>query len=628
MIRVLLSLVLLLGFIGIANAEQDAIPVGKKSPAGMLRVAIKDLTLRTRIQDAPFTVYFSYHAVPESFREEFIQIWPFWFNHVSGARELIRFSSVPESDGLLTKINILSAPNWTRTAWAIVGNRDYLFNEFIVNHTDAENFRLLTGNKQDEKALGCAFIINAYQFFRDTMETARSQSGFDLLYAAERHPDDTREPVQINSLARPDLVAPKKPEVKIWKAGQRWHDGKVYDTDFEYVSKEEQVRYEKELAEFNKRVAENNIPRTLLPVPAVAKKGDAKFPQKGADLEKRWGAEVKADDLKNFLIDPRFGGIARGADSDADGSFVALNDRAIRIVKTRFGWSARTFDVFENTGDKDHLARFREVALGKANADGGEILFTLPNGAQTGALVNDKDDLVDIAASNLAQIRNKKAVVKGKIGDYPIDVHQYDKFSDVRNTMSCIVCHASHGGFIPFTEALNDSIKKGLQLKSIDENDAQKVRDFFSRWERELRSFQLPYQNYIQETTATNKNPKGLSPSATVDLFKRVRDWYDLPVGLDVVALEFGVDRKHLKAFLLNLNGDAFKGVKESVQTRINQLATEQLIPRRTYEVDVAREIGLLLSAAKTDEEEIKKIFASQLIEDAIRQLKEGKAKP
>lgn len=623
--RILLSLALLLGVVSSSRAEEDAIPVGTKSPAGMLRLAIKDLALRVKPEEAAFQVYFTFHTVPESFRTEFMKVWPFWFNHLSGSKSLIPWTKIPESDDLLQKINVLSAPNWTRTAWALVGNRDYLMTEFVVNHQDAQNFRLLTGNVQNEKTLACVYLINAYQFFRDTMETNRSKSGLDILYGVERHPDDTRDAVTLAVIPRADLVAPKPPQEKIWKAGTPWYDGKVYDKDFPYVTKEDSERYQKQLAEYKKKLEEGKLPVTKLPVPAVAKKGDPDFPRTGADFEKRWDAEVKADDIKKFLIDPRFGGIATGAENDPTaGSFVALNDRAIRITKTRFGWSARTFDVKENVGDKDHLSRFVEIAQGKIAADGGEILASLPNGSQAGLLVNEEDKPVDVAASVLAQIRNQLPIKKGMLGKYPINVYHYDKFADVRTHMSCVICHAPNNGFIPFGEALKESVKKGLQLKSYDAEVEQQVRDFYERWEKQIRSLQEPYLLYIQETTATKDEPKGLSPSAVVDLFKKIRDWYDLPVTLDTVALEFGVDRKQLKNFLLNLNGDARKQIKESVLPRINQLATEQSIPRRTYELEIAREIGLLLSAAKTDEEAVKKLFADKLIEDAVRRLKGG----
>jgi hypothetical protein len=548
----------------------------------------------------PYTCYFSFGVFDPVDLPTFKRGFNAWVNHLNASRGYVPFYEVPDTGGTLWAFNTNDCANWTRNAFTVAGNRDYLYTEINIGHRDAEALRLLTGVQQDPKTLAVVRVINAYQFFRDTFETDRAETYNDILYGKERHPDDD---TLFQLIPRTDQIAPPKEPVKqFWPGNKPWRDGKLYPNGFEYISFEENERYQKELKAYQESV--KAVRADAVPVPLQNNKGNKKFPETGLEFERRWGAEIKADDIKRFLIDPRFGGIAKGSENDPKaGSFVRLNDAAIRIVKTQFGWSARTFDVFENTGDRDHFARLEQVALGNAKADGGEILASLPNGAQTGMLVNADDKVVTIANSKLAQIRNQKI----------------DKFTDVRTFGSCLICHGPNGGFIAFQEAVNESIKKGLQGKEIDNELARQVRDFFTRWEDDVKGLQAPYLRFIAETTATKDDPKGWTPATLINELKRFRDKYDLPVTLETAARELGVTKRDLKTFLLNLSPDEKGRIRESVRNRINQLATEQEIPRRAWEVDVVKEVGILLNAAKIQEEPIKRIISEQLLDTAIK---------
>lgn len=588
----------------LARAEGETIPLGVRSPSGQVRLALSDLITRVadrKPSDLPYTFYFSFYVFDKEEREKFKPVFNAWCNHMNGSRGYIPFVEVPGSDGDLWSFRTTDCVNWTRAAWEIIGNRDYMMTELNVKHQDAQTLRLLTGTRQDEKTLAVVRVINAYQFFRDSLETVRSQTYKDALYGKERYPDE--EPLfqlipRVDKLPEP----PKQPTPLRWPGDKPWSDGKVYPGGFDYIPFEVDQQYKKDLKAYEEKL--KAIQADVIPTLTKPLKGNPKFPETGADAEKRWGAQIKADDLKTFLIDPRFGGIAKGTENDPkNGSIVRLNDAAIIIVRTPFGWSARTLDVKENTGDRDHFARLEQIVLGNGKADGGEILFSLPNGSQSGELVNAEDKTVDKADTELAQNRNQKI----------------DKNVDVRNFVSCFLCHGATGGFIPFQEAVNESIKKGLQAKELDSDLARKVRDFYTAWDDQIISFQAPYKRFIAETTATKENPKGMTATVLIGELKRFRDKYDLPVTLDTAAAEFGVSKRELKTFLLNLNGDSPK-IRESVKNRVNQLATEQAIPRRAWEVDVAKEIGILLNAATIQDEQLKRIISDQLLENAVKE--------
>ena len=596
-------------------AEEKPIPEAM-TPSGQIRLVAHDIA--TRIKDptqAPFYQWISFIARPGDKEpydiQTFRRVFKYILNKTNGSRGAVNEFEIPGSDGYLIRIDIRNAANWTRAGWEVVGNRDYLFREPWIPHRETEFIRLACGVKQDPKTLAAVKVVNGFQLFRDLTETNRqdpkgvNSTYYDLLYAAERHPDgELAFEVIPKPVATPE---PKEPVGIPWPGGVWKDDGKFYPAGaFTWVKAEEKAAYEKDLAAWKAARADS----TVLPRVGVAGgKGIKNFPATGADFEKRWGAEVKADDLKKFLIDPRFGGIAVGGENNAKGgSYVALNDRAIRLKKTDFGWAARTFDVFENTGDRDHLERVLEIAQGKIAFDAGELLATLPNGAQAAMLVNGQDERVEVAASTAAQVSKPKI----------------DKLADVRTAGSCWVCHGASNGFIPFSEALQESIRNGLAAKPNDEKLGTQVRDFYTEWEKQIRSLQEPYQFYVEAMTSTKAEPKGWTSPTAVKEFQKARDAYDLPVTLDVAAREFGMTGKDLGKLLLDLS-QGQGPLRESIKTRVNQLATgRQPIPRRTWEVDVAQQIGFILSATVLKEEPIKELMSAELWADAYKRF--GKA--
>lgn len=620
-------LVLLLAFAASKadDKKADAVPI--RCPQGQLALAVTDLATQVPVEEAPFIKYLSFIAVPPKEADAVFEfVFRFALNHTSGAKSLVRIEPVPGSAGTLARLNIRHVPNWTRAAWEVVGNRDYLFREPLLPHRETQFLRLATGVKQDAKTLAAVSLINAYQLFREMIEADRSPTYYDLLYGDRRHPDGA---VQFQAVPKPVEAGPEpvKPAEIDWEGGIWPLDGQFYAKGaFKYTKKSALEQWEKDHAAWKLKKASADL--VVIPVANVAGKGDANFPAKGADFEKRWGGEVNAADIKNFLVDPRFGGIATGRDNDRkNGSFVAGSDRAIQIVGSSLtpgGWVARTHDVFANAGDKDHMERFLQIARGDAKADGGELLASLPNGAQAALLVNEKDERVEIANSKLAQVHGE------------ID----PRFKDVRTVMSCVVCHGASNGFISFNEAVQKSIRAGLQAKQFDAAVERELTDFYTRWERGIKMMQEPYRLFLLDITATKENPQGWTAAQMVKEFLKARDEYDDSVNLDTAARELGLDRKELHNSLLGITakltamkkdgviepfmkkaseraGRTFKF--ESVSTRLNQLATEQSIGRKTWEADTAFTVILFLDLLKPQEEPIKRLLAEDLYLDAVK---------
>ncbi len=590
---------LLVCVLACAQATAQPAPEGQaliESPAGQVQCCCIDLASRVAPEDAPYVMYLSIFTVQAAERPSFRRKFRGILNHWSGSRSLVQEFDVPESKGTLFRIDIRQALCWTRVGWYVVANRDYLFREPLLPHRETQFARLVTGREQDPKTLAAGFVVNAYQLFRDGIESNRSSTYYDLLYASERHPDPDGGKIEFATLPR----EPIKPVAKPWEGGVWPPDGKQYPAgSFTYVHLEDQDEYDKKLAAFKAGITKADVlPKRPISI-KDAGKGIANFPDKGVDFERRWGAEIDAKTIKTLLIDPRIGGIAAGTDGDAkNGSYVALNDRAIRIIPTIFGWSARTFDVFENSGEKDHLERFREIALGDAKADAGEILASLPNGAQAALLVNGEDKRVEIANSAAAQIRSDK-----------ID----PRYRDVRTHMGCIGCHAPNGGFIAFTEQYKDSIEKGIKSKILDGYEAARIRDFYFSWEKSIKRWRDPYENFIESATRTEKD-KPWTGAQFWEQVKRSRDGYDSPVTIETVAFEFGMPVETMRLKILG------KTEKDSpIDIRLNNLAIGKSMPRRTYEVDVAFKLNLWLDVHKDKEEPIKTLLAPALIDDAIR---------
>jgi hypothetical protein len=579
---------LALSYVLAAPIDKDAQII---SPALVVVEVAKDIVRLVdnriyRPEEIPFQIWFSFHTLPPADRADFQRIFTFWLNHLSASPRIVRLEYL--QDNLIGRLDVRDAPNWTRTGWQVVGNRDYLFREPNIPHLVTQFVRDFTGVKQDRETLAVGSVLNAWQFFRDTIESNRVSSYYDILYGKQRHPDGIVLPP--SGISRPAKIERK---VVSWEGG-KWKDGKEYPAG--------SFTYYKDIV-IEPAVEASPFPRVI----PSEKKGDANFPATGKDFETIWGADVSAEALKKLGVDPRVGGIALGKlDGNGAGSFVALRTRAIRVTPSAYGNVSRTFDVFRSQGDKDHRRRFGQISKGEIGADGSEILATLPNGAQAGLLCNDKDERVEIAPSDLAQVDSK-----------------IDKFADVRTHMSCIVCHAPFGGFIPFNEQVRAALEAGIKLSAQDDDPAkqrQKARDveaFYLDWEYKVKGWQAPYYRFIEQTTFDPKTKQSWKPAEAVKQLQRFRDEYDKPLKIDQACRELGVSPAQLRIAIL---------AKKPVEIGPNELVVGRSISRDSWESSeqggVARECYLLLDACKEHEERVKLLLKDGLIEEAINEFK------
>lgn len=568
--------------------QGKADPTTRTTPAQIIGMVARDIAI-SNPEDVPFQRYFSYHMILPEDRGDFNILFRFWLNHMSGSRRIVKGQLI--EGGLILKIDIRDAVNWTRTAWEIVGNRDYIFRESWIPHRETEFIRRSAGVKQNPDTLAAVVVMGAWQFFRDSIESNRVQTYYDLLYAAERHPDgDLLVPVGgvVGPPAPPQTITRKVPTD--WEGGVWPGDG---------------VNYPKGAFKYNKEVIEV-VPDKSNPFPVVGKPkgGQKNFPETGAEFEKRWGGELDKDFLKQFGFDPRVGGIGLGKLTDPNkGSFVAMNDRAVRVTPSRLGGVvSRTFDVNKSEGERNHLENFGQIALGKIKADGSEILATLPNGAQAGLLCDGNDKRVELAPSTLAQV-----------GD------DFDKkYKDVRTHMSCIICHLPNGGFIPFNEQIRASIKAGVLLTSGERATDRQVEDFYLSWEKSVKSWQQPYKDFLEETTTefVAGKPVAWDAKKLVEKLKKFRDTYDLGLNLDTASRDFGISPDLLKFLILKTR---------PVSPQLNRLAVGELVGRDGWAElgtkGLAFQTGLIIDINSRNTEQIKEFAKELLRDDAMKQL-------
>ena len=92
------------------------------------------------------------------------------------------------------------------------------------------------------------------------------------------------------------------------------------------------------------------------------------------------------------------------------------------------------------------------------------------------------------------------------------------------------------------------------------------------------------------------------------------RSEVDRPVNLRVAAAEFGWDPEDLRAVLLQQHDG-----KGPPDTRLNMLAIDEYVPRKTWEANTAGRLALWLDLVAPKREGIKEALAPQILDDAIK---------
>jgi hypothetical protein len=616
----------------------------RETPTGQLVLALTDLTVKVRPEEAPFAVYVSFAWSPPGVtRAEFRRAFRHEINKRNGGTVVVPEVEVDGPRGTvattpectLIRFFTTDCPNWTRTAWRLVADRDYLFREAPLGtlpHRETHYGRIVCGIAQNEKTLAAGYIVNASQLYRDMMELDRSQTGHDLLYAAERHPDPDGGKVEFVAVTNPAEAVPvdpgpepKKPPVRSWPggywpavpnwtvtdhlmAGHKWYPR----GEFEYYDEDAMKAYQRDHARWKEaKAAWDKAPKgkAAKGVPFVPKRpisvkdagqGKADFPATLIDFQARWGGRKREEKLKLFLFDPAVGGIALGADSGPEGSTVAAGgDRVVKVEGTEFGWLGTTYDSFEAVDDKDQIERdqFLNITKGIIQFDGGEALASLPLGGQAEFLFDGQERSVTIANTKLA----KHLEVKSTDPRYP----------DVR-VGYCAACHIQTAGFNAFVEQFADSRARGIRF-NVPIEDRPAADQFYSGFQRKVKRWRLPYEEFIDLTTA-DVTGKPWTGTQTWEAVRKVRDAYDRPIGIAEAAREFGYPVEDFRALLLQEHEG-----KGAIDVRLNQLATGKLVPRITWQKNVAQKAALWLDLVAPKREGIKEALAPQILDDAIK---------
>lgn len=300
----------------------------------------------------------------------------FWVNQLHFELATSFATEVEGSDGLLYAIDLRDF-GWNKDAFSAVARREPYFREPAVDSATAILLRKFIGVDQDPKTLHAEAIVRADWFFRETMESDRSPSYYDLLFAKFRFPQ--RGP----------------PLGSTWHAAGTNTDGTTYPAGY---------------------YRENKL---VLRAEAPLKAGGfVKFPKNEADFERIFAVDKFREHFKEFKIDTRHGAVVEGMENGV--SIVARQNRLVERIITSMGSYYKTFDVKETTGKRD----FAETLNKDFEFDAGEILTDLPAGGMAALLVDAKGDIVETADNRFAT----------DTSDLKFDAR-------VRTPGSCFICH-------------------------------------------------------------------------------------------------------------------------------------------------------------------------------------------
>ncbi len=319
------------------------------------------------------TRFISFLGVPEREREDRIRTMKFWLNNLHFSQSLEFFKEVPRSDGQLYWF-YLEDFGWNVDAWNAVTRREPYFIEPAIFPDVANSLRSKMGLHQDVKTFQIEAIVRADWLFRDSVESDRSNTYFDLLFAKERYGGGR------------ELV-----DKRIYHPGgdYRWYDGSV--------SKNAERGW------YNVQVYENRS------------RGFNNFPKNEKDWLKLFGVDVIDKYLREQKINARHGAIV-----EEGASVVARGNRLLESIRTPVGSFWRTFDVDETKGNKD----FTETLIYDFDFVAGELISNLPNGGQAYLLTLKDGSIVNVADTKVAIDRTDARDVRVRTPGSCVICHQ------------------------------------------------------------------------------------------------------------------------------------------------------------------------------------------------------------
>lgn len=521
--------------------------------------------------DVTYIRFFSFYATLDDRLEDDTLFFKFWVNMLSLEGAVRLPQEVPGSGGRLFWVD-LRWYGWNWAAFRAVAERDATFQEPWVGNEHAELARRVIGVFASEAALkkgvyAAQVIVRGDWFVRETMESNRSASYYDLLFARFRFK-------YVRSSGG-------KTQPRLWPGG-RDRDGESYRPGYEWREQPYDVVFRN-------------------------------FPKNVDEWDEAFGTDKAVEFSKDRKLDTDFGSILEGnEDNPKKGSIVALHNRIVQIRQGLIGFTMRTFDVFETTGLRDYSETL--IFKGKSGFvkgdgveavfDAGELINYLPNGGIAGFLIDGKGNRAEIAATQAANLNNEPRLAPG-----------------VRNVWDCFKCHAGTGGFISPANVVREQRDKGVLTRFTNADKENRFNQFFYDWEDRLEGQVKQFAKVLTRCTATAKNPKGWTPAVLVKKLVAFREWYDDPVDARTAAREIGVPTEAIRR-VVRLRGGVLREVLDAVpegdeagakklgvrveifrmiaklspDARPNQLLAGMAIPRRTFDVDVYAKLQLIRS--------------------------------
>ena len=232
-----------------------------------------------------------------------------------------------------------------------------------------------------------------------------------------------------------------------------------------------------------------------------------------AGLQKQFGVQKEA--VQSLAL------IQRAA-IPAGYSEVALHNRLIDRYPTITGYYYQTFDTKTNVADQNVLDNPFGIRF-----DGGEIIWSLPNGLQGYYLINAENKQVAEVPPDIAR-----------------DSHTPYSNKSVTNARSCVACHSE--GLKPLADVISKRIReRRVALDSYDKAKAIELEELFlSRLKESLDRDKRQYADALNAACQ-------MSPADFARKFiTLVHQYDDVPIDAKTAAVELGVSEDELPKVL------------------------------------------------------------------------------
>lgn len=239
-----------------------------------------------------------------------------------------------------------------------------------------------------------------------------------------------------------------------------------------------------------------------------------------ADLEKKLGVD-RISNIQNFKA-------ARAAFGN---SLVSVNNRLIERHAFRGGYYHISYDFFRNDGRGNLFdfplgpsGAFRDFAF---QHDGGEVIYTLPNGFQAYVLVTASGKRLRIAPASIVHDNSMSQV--GSV---------------ILNGISCISCH--YDGMKPENRTRLDS------LDELREQALANTRRFDARTRDIIGRLYPPRDEFVRLIESDRRSWRmalqqaGLTETGAIEPVRALFDSFVRNLDLEIAAAEFGVSPDEL----------------------------------------------------------------------------------